>query len=225
MGSPPVKEFGQGDPALARWAKEVYAPEDQLLRRVRQRSEEAGLPPIQVGPMDGLHLEVIARASGAKRAVEIGTLGGYSGVCLLRGMGPGATLHTFELEFERAELARRTFEEADLGDRVHVHVGRAMDRLREIERIGPFDLVFIDADKVSYPDYLAWAERHLRVGGVLLADNTFGFGHVHDLAYAGEDAAGIAAIRRFNERLAKGGRFRATMLPTAEGLSFGVKVR
>jgi caffeoyl-CoA O-methyltransferase len=225
MGSPPVKEFGQGDPALARWAEEVYAPEDQLLRRVRQRSAEAGLPPIQVGPMDGLHLEVIARASGAKRAVEIGTLGGYSGVCLLRGMGPGSTLHTFELEFERAELARRTFEEADLGDRVHVHVGRAMDRLREVERIGPFDLVFIDADKVSYPDYLTWAERHLRIGGVLLADNTFGFGHVHDLAYAGADAEGIAALRRFNERLAKGGRFRATMLPTAEGLSFGVKIR
>lgn len=225
MGSPPVKGFGQGDPAIARWAEAVHAPEDAVLREIRARSDAEGLPRIQVGPMDGLHLEVLARAMGARRAVEIGTLGGYSGVCLLRGMGPGGFLHTFEKEPHHADVARRSFEHAGLADRVRVHVGPALERLPGVEAEGPFDLVFIDADKGGYPAYLAWAAEHLRVGGTVLADNTFGFGHVHDPRYAGDDAPAMAPLRAFADRLANGGRFRATILPTAEGLSLGVKVR
>jgi caffeoyl-CoA O-methyltransferase len=225
MGSPPVKGFGQGDAALAAWAESVYQPEDEVLREIRERSAAAGLPPIQVGRFDGLHLEVLARAAGARRGVEIGTLGGYSGVCLLRGMGDGGFLHTFELEPRRAELARASLERAGFAGRFAIHVGAALDGLRLVERAGPFDLVFVDADKTSYPAYLAWAEEHLRLGGIVLADNTFGFGHVHEERPAGESAEAMAALRRFSERLARGGRFRATLLPTAEGLSFGVKVR
>ena len=225
MGSPPVKGFGQGDAALAAWAESVYQPEDDVLREIRERSAAAGLPPVQVGRFDALHLEVLARATGARRAVEIGTLGGYSGVALLRGMGDRGFLHTFELEPRHAEVARATFERAGLATRVRIHLGPAKDRLGAVEGEGPFDLVFIDADKTGYPAYLAWAEQHLRVGGVLLADNTFGFGHVHEERPAGESSEAMAALRAFSERLARGGRFRATMLPTAEGLSMGVKVR
>jgi caffeoyl-CoA O-methyltransferase len=225
MGSPPEKGFGQGDPALAAWTEAVYRPEDDVLREIRERSTAAGLPPIQVGKMDGLHLEVLTRLSGARKAIEIGTLGGYSGVCLLRGMGTGGFLHTFELDPARADFARRSFERAGLAEQVRVHVGPAAERLRGVEPEGPFDLVFVDADKVGYPAYLAWAEQHLRVGGVVLADNTFGFGHIHEDRPEGEDPAAMAALRRFSERLARGGRFRATMLPTGEGLSLGVTVR
>jgi caffeoyl-CoA O-methyltransferase len=225
MGSPPIKAFGQGDAALAAWAESVYAPEDEVLREIRERSAAAGLPQVQVGRFDGLHLEVLARAVGARRAVEIGTLGGYSGVCLLRGMAPDGVLHTLELEPRHAAVARASFERAGFASRVRVHVGRAAEALPDLEREGPFDLVFVDADKTGYPGYLAWAEEHLRVGGVLLADNTFGFGHVHEERPAGESPAAMAALRAFSERLARGGRFRATMLPTAEGLSLGVKVR
>jgi caffeoyl-CoA O-methyltransferase len=225
MGSPPVKGFGQGAPALAAWAERVYRPEDEVLREIRRRSEAAGLPPIQVGAMDGLHLELLARASSAVRAVEIGTLGGYSGVCLLRGMGPRGRLDTFEREPHHAEVARASFERAGVTAQVRLHLGPAADLLPSIEADGPFDLVFVDADKTGYPAYLAWAERNLEVGGLLLADNTFAFGHVHDPAGAGEDRAGAEALARFSERLAGGGRFRATLLPTAEGLSVGVKVR
>jgi len=225
MGSPPVKQFGQGDAALAAWAESVYRPEDDALREIRERSAAAGLPPIQVGCFDALHLEVLARAAGARRAVEIGTLGGYSGLALLRGMGQQGFLDTFELERRHAEVARTTFERAGVADRVRIHIGPAAETLREIERDGPFDLVFVDADKTGYPAYLAWAEEHLRVGGILLADNTFGFGHVHEERPPGESRDAMAALRRFSEQLAQGGRFRATMLPTAEGMSFGVKVR
>jgi len=225
MGSPPVKGFGQASEALAAWAEAVYRPEDEVLREIRERSAAAGLPPIQVGRFDGLHLEVLARACAARRAVEIGTLGGYSGVCLLRGMGEAGLLHTFESEPRHAEVARESFARAGVAGRARIHVGPAAERLREIETEGPFDLVFVDADKRGYPGYLAWAERHLRVGGLLLADNTFGFGHVHEERPAGESAEAMAALRAFSERLARGGRFRATMLPTAEGLSLGVKLR
>lgn len=224
MGSPPVKGFGQGSPELAAWAERVLEPEDGVLREIRERSAAAGLPGIQVGKLDGLHLELLARAAAARRAVEIGTLGGYSGVCLLRGMGPQSFLHTFEKDPHHAAVARESFARAGLADRVRVHVGRALERLREVEGEGPFDLVFVDADKGGYPAYLAWAEVHLRVGGLLLADNTFGFGHVHDPSGAGEDAPAMAPLRAFSERLARSGRFRATILPTAEGLSVGVKI-
>jgi caffeoyl-CoA O-methyltransferase len=225
MGSPPIKGFGQGDAALAAWAESVYRPEDEVLREIRERSAAAGLPPVQVGRFDGLHLEVLARAAGARRAVEIGTLGGYSGVCLLRGMGEAGFLDTFEIEPRHAEVARASFERAGVAQRVRIHVGRAAEKLHEIERERPFDLVFVDADKTGYPTYLAWAEEQLRIGGIVLADNTFGFGHVHEERPAVESREAMAALRAFSERLAQGGRFRATMLPTAEGLSFGVKVR
>ncbi len=225
MGSPPVKAFGQGSEALAAWAESVYAPEDEVLREIRERSAAAGLPPIQVGRFDGLHLEVLARACGARTAIEIGTLGGYSGLCLLRGMGERGFLHTFEREPSHAAVARDSFQRAGVAGRVALHVGDAAERLRDVEGQGPFDLVFLDADKVGYPAYLAWAEAHLRVGGLVLADNAFGFGHVHEPAPRGESAAAMDALRRFSERLARGGRFRATMLPTAEGLALGVKIR
>jgi caffeoyl-CoA O-methyltransferase len=225
MGSPPVKGFGQGDPALGAWAEEVFAPEDDVLREIRARSAAAGLPPIAVGPMDGLHLEVLARAAGARLAVEVGTLGGYSGVCLLRGMGAGGFLHTLEVSDRNAAVARESFARAGLERQVAIHLGDARDTLARIEGEGPFDLVFVDADKRGYPTYLAWAERNLRVGGVVLADNAFAFGHVHDPSWTGEDAGAVAPLRELAERLARGGRFRATMIPTAEGLAMGVKVR
>jgi len=225
MGSPPTKGYGQGDPALAAWVERLFAPTDALLADVRRRAREAAMPAIHVGAMDGLHLEVIARACGARKAVEIGTLAGLSGICLLRGMGAGGHLHTFEREPRHAEVARASFERAGVSGQVTIHVGAAMEGLRRVEDEGPFDLVFIDADKGGYPDYLAWAEEHLRVGGVVLGDNAFAFGHLHEPDHAEADAPAVEAMGRFLARLAAGGRFRATLLPTAEGLAMGVKVR
>lgn len=223
--SPEVKGFGQGDAALSRWTEELFAPEDAVLREIRERAVAEGLPAIAVGKMDGLHLEVLARACGARKAVEVGTLGGYSGVCLLRGMGEAGVLHTFELLEKNAAVARTSFEKAGFGQRAVIHVGPALENLRSIDALGPFDLCFIDADKQSYPAYLDWAAENLRVGGVVLGDNAFGWGGVAAEDFAGHDPASITALRSFSALLARGGRFRSTMLPTAEGLALGVKVR
>src|SRR6267154_2929580 len=176
--SPENKGFGQGDPALARWAEEVFRPEDATLREIRERSVREGLPAIAVGRFDGLHLEVITHAVGALKTVEIGTLGGYSGVCLLRGMGPHGVLHTFEYSEKHARVAAESFRKAGVASRAHIHVGPALQTLREIEAEAPFDLVFIDADKVSYPAYLSWSMRLVHPGSLILADNLISGGAV-----------------------------------------------
>jgi caffeoyl-CoA O-methyltransferase len=225
QGSPPVKAFGAGDPALTVYAEEVFQPEDAVLAEIRAGATRAGLPDIAVGKMDGLHLEVLARLCGAKKAVEVGTLGGYSGVCLLRGMGAGGRLWTCELEVRNAEVARGAFARAGFAQTAEVLVGPALETLPGRGKHAPFDLVFIDADKDSYPAYLAWAAEHLRVGGVVLGDNAFLWGEV--ARPSGDEPAGkVAAMRTFNRELARAdGRFRATMIPTGEGLAVGVKLR
>lgn len=141
------KGFGNDDPRLADYVSRLYAPEDELLADVRARSAAAGLPDIQVAPLDGRHLEVLARLSGARRAVEIGTLGGYSGVVLLRGMGADGRLDTIEIDPRHAEIARETFRRAGFTNHARVHVGPAVEVLPGLAPEGPFDLVFIDADK------------------------------------------------------------------------------
>lgn len=220
------KSFGQNDPKILRYFEETFAPEDTVLHEIRARAEQAGLPPIHVGESDGLHLEVLTRAMGARRVVEIGTLAGYSGVCLLRGMPAGGVLYTFEYEPKHAEVARETFARTGLSHQVRLHVGPALENLRKIEAEGPFDLVFIDADKVSYPQYLAWAARNLRVGGSVLADNTFAWGMIADQRFDDpEDEAAAKALREFNGHAARGRVFRSTILPTGEGLTLAVKVR
>src|SRR5215470_1550499 len=209
------KAFGNTDPKLEPYTYEVFAPEHAFLVDVRERSHAAGLPDIHVGQLDGLHVGVLARAGGARKAVEIGTLGGYSGVCLLRGMGPAGVLHTFEIDPKHAEVARETFRRAGFAEKAHIHVGSALERLAGIVAQGPFDLVFIDADKVSYGLYTEWAAEHLRVGGVVLLDNAFLFGRVPDEP-VGEHAAAIRGMRQAHDVLARSGRFRSTMLPTGE---------
>lgn len=216
-----MKSYGsENGEKLLKYLNRVFKPEDAILKETRERSLKAGLPEIQVGSMDALHLEVLTRAAGARKAVEIGTLGGYSGIAIARGLGKGGRLHTFELEPKHAEVARESYRKAGVLDRIQIHVGQALERLPDCEADAPFDLVFIDADKEGYPAYLAWAAHHLRVGGVVLGDNAFAFGEIAD-----GRGAGALRMREFNEELSQGGRFRATMLPTGEGLALGVKIK
>ena len=218
------KAFGNEDPRLSAYIDAVYAPEDPVLAEIRTRSSAAGLPDIQVAPLDGRHLELLTRLLGARRAVEIGTLGGYSGVCILRGMAEGGQLHSIELEPRHAEVARESFRRAGFATRAQVHVGAALAVLPGLATEGPFDLVFIDADKESYAAYLDWAADNLRPGGAVIGDNAFLFGRLPDQPGDDPKAASIRAMQAFHATLAASGRFRATVLPTGEGLALGVKL-
>lgn len=220
------KTYGQNDPKVVDYVEKLLRPEDRVLVEARKYSAESGLPEIQVGPLDALHLEVLTRATGAKKTVEIGTLGGYSGIAFCRGMGPDGKLYTFELQEKNAEVARKNFERADVARQTKVFVGPALKMLPSIEAEGPFDLVFIDADKSNYSNYLDWAYRNLRKGGVVLADNTFAWGLVPDGTDVDEsDRNSVDGLRAFNKKIAEpNSGFRVTMLPTGEGLTLAVKI-
>ncbi len=227
--SPDVKSFAAQGAGLAGYVEKTFHPEDGILADIRKRAATAGLPAIHVSPFDGRLLEVIARAARAKKIVEIGTLAGLSGVCLARALPEGGILHTFEFEKKHAEVARESFRKGNLENRVKIHIGPAMQNLSAIEAEGPFDLVFIDADKENYPNYLAWAARHLRPAGVVLCDNAFAWGLVavaDDAAELkqGHHAAARKAILATNAAIAdQKGPWRGMMLPTGEGLVMGVR--
>ena len=219
------KSFGaENDPKTLEYLEKVFSPEDSVLKKIRENSTASDLPDIHVGPFDGLHLTVLAKAFSAKRIVEIGTLGGYSGTCLLRGGGPDAKLYTFEMNPRNADVARKNFALAGVERQVEIFEGPAIDNLPKIEKFGTFDLVFIDADKGGYPAYLDWAYKNLRKGGAVLGDNTLAWGLIAKTDFKEErERKQIEALRSFNELCARDGRWLATMLPTGEGLTLAVK--
>jgi predicted O-methyltransferase YrrM len=219
------KGYGQADPKLSDYVDRVFQLDDPVLADIQATADREALPAIQVSRFDGRMLELFARAVNARRAVEIGTLAGYSAVNLIRGLTSDGILYTFEYDPKHAKVAEANLKKHGYLDRARIFVGKARERLPEITTEGPFDLVFIDADKDSYPDYLAWAEVNLRFGGIALIDNAFGFGKVADPKnIAGADPQ-ATAIHETNTRLSNGGRFRAMMLPTEQGLAMGVKIR
>ncbi|ANR91354.1 O-methyltransferase [Mycobacterium avium] len=141
-----------------------------------EASSAAGLPPIAVSVQQGKFLSLLATAMGARRILELGTLGGFSTIWLARGAGPQGRVVTLEYELKHAEVARANLQRAGLADRVEVIVGAALDTLPSVT--GPFDLVFIDADKENYPAYLDWAVRLARPGAVIVADNVIRQGQI-----------------------------------------------
>jgi predicted O-methyltransferase YrrM len=201
------------------------APADAALTAALESSTAAGLPAINVSPTQGKLLHILARLAEARSILEIGTLGGYSTIWLARALLAGGRLITLEADARHAELAAANIARAGLGSIVDIRIGKALDTLPKLaaEGIGPFDLVFIDADKESYPDYLAWAADNLRKGGIVLLDNAFLFGGLAD-APTGDRAAQIRAMQSVHETLARSGKFRATVLPTGEGLALGIRL-
>jgi caffeoyl-CoA O-methyltransferase len=219
------KRFGMNDPKINDYVEALFQPEDDVLKDVRRVTEEQGIPLIQVGPMDGRHLSVLASAIGAKKAVEVGTLTGYSGISLLRGMGSESKLYTFEVSPEIAAVANDSFKKAGLSHQVEVIVGPASNNLSKVEAHGPFDLVFLDADKAGYVSYFKWAEKNIRVGGIILADNTFAWGKIAKTNLSGDpEQADVQALQAFNRYVSQHSKFSATILPTGEGLTLAVKV-
>lgn len=213
------------DESIGQYIESVFPTEDAFLLDVRERARAAGLPDIHVGGADGLHLSALVRMSGARKVVEIGTLAGYSGVRIARALPSEGRLWTFEFSPEHAAVARETFRLAQVNC-AEIVIGPALEKLPSIEEFGPFDLVFIDADKENYVGYLDWAYRNLRVGGSVLADNVFAWGYIAPgTQVPPERREAVEALRVFNAALAGDARWMATILPTGEGLALAVKVR
>lgn len=201
---------------------------DEKLDAALAANQKAGLPAIDVSRLQGKFLELLVRISGARRILEIGTLGGYSTIWLARGLPEGGRIVTLEFDPHHAEVARANLEHAGVVDRVDLRVGRAIDTLPKLENTAdsPFDLIFIDADKESYPEYLDWALRLSRVGTVIVADNVVREGKVVE---ADCDDERVRGVRRFTERLAAEPRLNATVLQNVgtkgyDGLALAVVV-
>ncbi|MEZ5319790.1 MAG: O-methyltransferase [Vicinamibacterales bacterium] len=198
------------------WARvDAYVDElagaDPDLDATRARSAEAGLPDIAVSPAQGRWLTILARATGARRVLEIGTLGGYSTICLARGVADGGRVVTLEIEPRHAEVARANVEDAGLAGRVDIRLGPAADTLRTLAAEGArYDLAFIDADKEGYPTYLALVRPLVRPGGLIIADNVVRGGAV---VPPGGDA-NARAVREYLDLVSRDQGLLATVLQT-----------
>jgi len=188
-------------------------PPDPVLEEALRDSAAAGLPSIQVTPVQGKFLHLLARTVQARRILEIGTLGGYSTIWLARALPPEGRLTTLEIEPRHAEVARANLARAGLTDRVDQRLGRALDLLPQLaaEGAGQFDLTFIDADKAAIADYFEWAIRLSRPGGLILVDNVVRKGALADATSTDESVLGV---RRLHSLLANDTRVSATTLQT-----------
>ncbi len=173
-----------------------FAPEDGVLRSSRARAEAENVPAIQISPLQGKLLQVLALACRARKILEIGALAGYSGVWLARGLPRDGKLISLEIDPRHAEIARATFAAAGLSDRAEVHVGPALALMHTLTPQAPFDLIFIDADKRNNPQYLDWALTLSRPGSLIVADNVIRRGRALQTPPPDESAAGAAEYTR-----------------------------
>ncbi|MBD0381161.1 O-methyltransferase [Paenibacillus sedimenti] len=191
--------------------------EDEVLERVKAGIRAHHMPEISIAPGYGRLLTMLVKMIGAKQVLEIGALGGYSGICLARGLGEGGKLVSLELKQEFADVAKHNVTEAGLGDRVEYRIGEALDHLAQLRDQGKrFDFFFIDADKVNYPNYLEYAIQLANPGAVIAGDNTLMRGKVID---SQETKASVQAMRKFNSLIASDPRLESTILPAYDGLA------
>lgn len=199
--------------AVDRFITDKLVPADAALDAALAASTAAGLPAIQVSTAQGKMLQLLAQAIGARTMLELGTLGGYSTIWLARALPADGRLITLEFDPKHAEVARANLARAGLATRVDVRVGRAIDTLPKLvaESCGPFDLIFLDADKVGYPEYFQWSLRLARPGTLIIADNVVRNGAVADPA---STDVSVQAVRRFTELVAAEPRVSATTIQT-----------
>ncbi len=204
-----------------RYIAGLFAQEDDLLRELRDDAVRTGLPAISVPPETARFLQLLLRAVGATRVLEVGTLGGYSAIWMARAMGEGGSILSLEIDPEHAAFARRYIERAGFSRTIEVRVGPALQLLPTLDG-QKFDAVFLDADKEPLPTYLDWALRLLRPGGLVIADNTLRGGRVADPA---EDDEQLRAIREFNRKLASNSRVTGLVVPIGDGVAVGLVQR
>ena len=197
-------------------------PPDAILRELATETAERYPNEIslQVAPELGTFLTLLTRVSRGRSGLEVGTFTGYSSICIARGLGAGGRLLCCDVSEEWTSVARKYWEKAGLSDRIELRLGPALDTLRSLPEEEAFDVAFIDADKLSYPNYWAEVVPRVRSGGVIMVDNTFSHGRVLD---AGNDNPSVIAVRAMNDHAAADDRVELIMLPIGDGLTVALK--
>jgi len=196
-----------------RYFSEKLVASDEALDGAQRAAKEAGLPPISVSAAQGKLLQVLVQLHNAKKVLEIGTLGGYSAIWMARALPEDGRLISLEIDPKHAEVAEASLARAGVGHKVEIRIGAAIDTLPKLadEGVGPFDLVFIDADKASNADYFSWAVKLSRKGTMIIVDNVVRNGGVLDAA---SDNPDITGTRRMFDTVAAEGRVSATAIQT-----------
>ena len=196
-----------------RYIADLFVSPDPELDAARAASDAAGLPAIEVSPPHGKLLMLLARMIGARRILEIGTLGGYSTIWMARALPADGKLVTLEADRKHAEIARKNIASAGLGPKVDIRIGPALDTLPklEAEAAGPFDLIFLDADKPNNPAYFQWALKLARPGSIIVADNVVRYGAVIDME---STDANVKGVQSFLKIVAEEKRVSATAIQT-----------
>jgi caffeoyl-CoA O-methyltransferase len=202
---------------LEKYRRDLFAREDEVLRSVMPAAVAQGLPDISVDPDAGKTLHLLARMVNAKKILEFGSLAGYSGIWLARALGAGGKLISLEIDPKHAEIARANYKKAGVADRAEVHVGPASQTMKSVAAEGPFDLVFIDADKEGYPEYLEFALANTRPGSLIVADNA----RPRSLPAT---SARDKAITAYNERVTSHPKLVSNILPTGGWLAVSLVV-
>lgn len=204
------------------YIQDLFPPDDALLHALKT-SAENDLPQISVSPNEGRLLYLLARISGATKILEIGTLGGFSTICLARALPLDGKLLSLEYSEKHAKVARGNIEYAGLSDRVEVRVGAGLDLLPQIAANGegPFDLFFIDADKENYPGYLEWALKLSRPGSVILSDNLIRGGAIFDPP---KNDTSAQVVAQYNKDLASNPRLESLILPITREYTDGLGI-
>lgn len=193
----------------------LFATEDELLATLREEADRTGLPPAAISADMGRFLQLLVRLVGARRVLEVGTLGGYAAIWMARALPPGGMLLSIECDARYAAFAERHLRRAGLSSVVTVRRGRALDVLPSLDG-EEFDLVFLDADRLPLPTYLDWAMRLVRPGGLIVADNALFGGRVANPALDDEETR---AVREFNARIATDPRVTSILIPAYDGLA------
>lgn len=191
--------------------------ERKLLEKMAKRAEKAGLPMIMISEDQARFLRILLPAIGAKLALDVGTLFGFSAAVMANAMGPGGRVVSLELEPDNAEVARANLDHMNLGDRVEIRVGPAIKHMKQLDSHA-FDFVLIDADKGGYVEYFQEALRVVRPGGLIAADNTLAWGRVADKPGKKPRSDEVKAIQRFNKHVAASRKVEACLLPVGDGL-------
>lgn len=210
------------DEAKENYITSLFAQEDEALSQVitSLREDEAHM---QISPTEGKTLHTLVKMIGAIKIIELGTLGGYSSIWMARAMDAGSKLYAIEIDYKKKDRILNNLNKCNVADKVELIIGKALNILPELEAYGPFDMIFIDADKANYLNYLDWAEKNIRKGGLIVGDNTFLFGAVYGDNSKDINPDTIKTMKEFNARLSNKDKYTSIILPTAEGMTIAVK--
>lgn len=202
---------------------QTFGLKDPLLQKIQQAVESEGIQYMQISAHEARILQFLVKISKAKKVIEIGTLYAYSTFHIAKALPSEGQVWTIDHNKNRHKISQEILKNSSIAKKINWQGGSALEQIKDLEASAPFDMIFIDADKEPYLKYLDWAEKNLKKGGLLVADNTFLFGGVYEESQRKLKPETIKVMREFNRRLANSVLWKGALIPTQEGMTVSIK--